>query len=174
MRTALISDLHLGAVGGADVARRPEAVERLVEALAPAERIVLLGDLLEMRERSVADLLDVTRPFFDRLAEAAASQPRSARRRERVAGRGRGAGRAGRMDRLAALRGGGDDRLSRAPPAPRRVRRPRALPGPAPHRAAARVDRGVGDGPGDGAWPQRRLRRRLRGRAGAAVRVLRR
>jgi predicted phosphodiesterase len=74
MRTALISDLHLGAVGGADVARRPEAVERLVEALAPADRIVLLGDLLEMRERSVADLLDVTRPFFDRLAEAAAGK----------------------------------------------------------------------------------------------------
>jgi hypothetical protein len=74
MRTALISDLHLGAVGGADVARRPEALERLVEALAPADRIVLLGDLLEMRERSVADLLDVTRPFFDGLADAAAGK----------------------------------------------------------------------------------------------------
>jgi Calcineurin-like phosphoesterase len=71
MRTALLSDLHLGAVGGADVARRPDALERLAEALAPADRIVLLGDLLEMRERPVADLLDVTRPFFDRLGEAA-------------------------------------------------------------------------------------------------------
>jgi Calcineurin-like phosphoesterase superfamily domain len=69
MRTALISDLHLGAVGGADVARRPDALERLADALAPAERIVLLGDLLEMRERTVADLLEVTGPFFDRLAE---------------------------------------------------------------------------------------------------------
>ncbi|HEV2874121.1 MAG TPA: metallophosphoesterase [Thermoleophilaceae bacterium] len=74
MRTALISDLHLGAVRGADVARRPDALERLAEAVAPADRIVLLGDLLEMRERPVANLLDVTRPFFDRLAEAAAGK----------------------------------------------------------------------------------------------------
>jgi Calcineurin-like phosphoesterase superfamily domain len=75
MRTALISDLHLGAVGRADVARRPDALERLAEALAPADRIVLLGDLLEMRERTVADLLGVTRPFFERLAEVAAGKP---------------------------------------------------------------------------------------------------
>jgi Calcineurin-like phosphoesterase len=75
MRTALISDLHLGAVSGADVARRPDALERLAEALAPADRIVLLGDLLEMRERPVAGLLDLTRPFFARLAEAAAGKP---------------------------------------------------------------------------------------------------
>jgi hypothetical protein len=74
MLTALISDLHLGAVGGADLARRPEAMERLAEALRPADRIVLLGDVLEMRERPVAELLEVTRPFFDRLAEAAAGR----------------------------------------------------------------------------------------------------
>jgi len=75
MRTALISDLHLGAVGRADVALRPDALERLAAALAPADRIVLLGDLLEMRERPVANLLEVTRPFFDSLAEAAAGKP---------------------------------------------------------------------------------------------------
>ena len=75
MRTALISDLHLGAVGGADVASRPDALERLAEALEPADRIVLLGDLLEMRERPVANLLEVTGPFFARLAEAAAGKP---------------------------------------------------------------------------------------------------
>ena len=74
MATALISDLHLGAVGGADVARRPDALERLTEALAPADRIVLLGDLLEMRERALADLLDTTRPFFEGLAEAASGK----------------------------------------------------------------------------------------------------
>ena len=74
MRTALISDLHLGAVSGADLARQPEATERLAEALRPADRIVLLGDLLEMRERPVAELLEVTRPFFDRLAQAVAGR----------------------------------------------------------------------------------------------------
>ena len=74
MRTALISDLHLGAVRGADVARRADALDRLAEALAPAERIVLLGDLLEMRERALAELLDLTRPFFERLAEPASGR----------------------------------------------------------------------------------------------------
>ena len=74
MRTALLSDLHLGAVRGADVALRPDAAERLAEALGPADRIVLLGDVLEMRERPVANLLDVTRPFFDRLAKATAGK----------------------------------------------------------------------------------------------------
>jgi hypothetical protein len=57
------------------VARRTDALERLAEALAPADRIVLLGDLVEMRERTVADLLHVTQPFFDRLAEVAAGKP---------------------------------------------------------------------------------------------------
>jgi hypothetical protein len=75
MPTALLSDLHLGAVRGADVARQPEALERLAEALEPADRVVLLGDLLEMRERPLADLLEVTRPFFERLAEVVDGVP---------------------------------------------------------------------------------------------------
>jgi metallophosphoesterase superfamily enzyme len=74
MPTALVSDLHLGAVAGADVARRRDAMEHLAEALDPADRIVLLGDLLEMRERPLAELLDVTRPFFERLAETVAGK----------------------------------------------------------------------------------------------------
>jgi hypothetical protein len=74
MRTALLSDLHLGAVRGADVARRSDGLERLAEALAPAERIVLLGDLVEMRERPLAELLEVIRPLFERLGEVAAGK----------------------------------------------------------------------------------------------------
>jgi hypothetical protein len=66
----VVSDLHLGAVGGGDVARQPAALERMVHALAGAERIVLLGDLLEMRQRPLSQLLDVVRPFFRRLGEA--------------------------------------------------------------------------------------------------------
>ena len=66
----MISDLHLGAVGGHDVARRPGALERLVRGLEGAERIVLLGDVLELRERPVARLLDVVKPFFEELGEA--------------------------------------------------------------------------------------------------------
>jgi Calcineurin-like phosphoesterase len=70
VRTAVVSDLHLGAVGGGDVARRPGVVDALVDALDGAERIVLLGDVLEMRERPLAELLDVVRPFFRQLGEA--------------------------------------------------------------------------------------------------------
>jgi Calcineurin-like phosphoesterase len=74
MRTAVLSDLHLGAVTAADVARRPEGLERLVRALDPADRIVLLGDALELRERPLAALLESVRPFFERLGEAASGK----------------------------------------------------------------------------------------------------
>jgi predicted phosphodiesterase len=75
MATAVISDLHLGALNDADMLRRPGAVERLAEALRPADGVVLLGDTLELRERPVAALLDVVRPVFDRLAPALAGKP---------------------------------------------------------------------------------------------------
>ncbi|MEA2379806.1 MAG: hypothetical protein QOD13_3713 [Thermoleophilaceae bacterium] len=74
MRTAVISDLHLGALNDADMLRRPEALERLVEALEDADRLVLLGDTLELRERPVAQLLEVVRPVFERLAPALAGK----------------------------------------------------------------------------------------------------
>jgi calcineurin-like phosphoesterase family protein len=74
MSTAVVSDLHLGAASGADVARQPEALERLTEALAPADRIVLLGDILEFRDHPLAELLEATRPSFERLGEAAAGK----------------------------------------------------------------------------------------------------
>jgi len=70
VRTAVVSDLHLGAVGGRDVARRPGALERLAGALDGAERVVLLGDVLELRERPLAQLLDLVRPFFEQLGPA--------------------------------------------------------------------------------------------------------
>jgi Calcineurin-like phosphoesterase len=72
--TAVVSDLHLGAVGGGDVGREPGVVDTLVDAIEGAERIVLLGDVLEMRERPLAQLLDVVEPFFLRLGEALAGR----------------------------------------------------------------------------------------------------
>ena len=74
VRTAVVSDLHLGAVGGAVVLRRPGALERLIAALDGAERVVLLGDILEMRERPLAQLLDLAEPLFERLGEALAGR----------------------------------------------------------------------------------------------------
>ena len=74
MATAIVSDLHLGALVGADVARAPAAQERLLEALAGADRIVLLGDTLELRERPLAEALEVVRPLFEALARTAAGR----------------------------------------------------------------------------------------------------
>ena len=74
MPTAVISDLHLGALSGSDVLRRPARAERLAAALEPADRVVLLGDTLELRERPIAALLREVRPLFERLAPALAGK----------------------------------------------------------------------------------------------------
>jgi predicted phosphodiesterase len=73
--TAIVSDLHLGTVSGADVARRPEPLERLLGVVRAADRIVFLGDLLELRERPVAAVLDDVVPVLRRVGEAAAGKP---------------------------------------------------------------------------------------------------
>jgi hypothetical protein len=72
--TAIVSDLHLGTVSGADVARRPEPLERLLEVVRCADRIVFLGDLLELRERPVAAVLEDVAPVLGRIGEAAAGR----------------------------------------------------------------------------------------------------
>jgi hypothetical protein len=72
--TAIISDLHLGSVAGVDMAGRPELLERLLPAVAEAEHLVILGDALELRERPVARLLDLARPVFEAIGEAAAGR----------------------------------------------------------------------------------------------------
>ena len=74
MRTAIISDLHLGTIAGTDVARREDVAERLFAALAPADRVVVLGDLLELRERPAAEVLELTRDFLGGLGDATAGK----------------------------------------------------------------------------------------------------
>jgi predicted phosphodiesterase len=74
MRIAVVSDLHLGALNESDMLRRPGAVERLIAALERAERVVLLGDTLELRERPIAALLEIVRPVFERLAPTLAGK----------------------------------------------------------------------------------------------------
>ena len=51
VKTAIISDLHLGASSGSDVLRDPEIRAVLFEELRRADRLVLLGDAIELRER---------------------------------------------------------------------------------------------------------------------------
>jgi predicted phosphodiesterase len=74
MVTAIVSDLHLGALGESDVARVPARRERLLHTLAGADRVVLLGDVLELRHRPLAELLELVRPFFEEVGNVAAGR----------------------------------------------------------------------------------------------------
>jgi predicted phosphodiesterase len=64
MKTAILSDLHLGTTGGSDVLRDPEVRGVLLAELRGAERVVLLGDVVELRERPLGAALDLARPFL--------------------------------------------------------------------------------------------------------------
>jgi Calcineurin-like phosphoesterase len=74
VRTAIVSDLHLGTVTDADLARAGEPRERLLAALDGADRVVLLGDTLELRELPFADVLERARPFLEALGEVSAGR----------------------------------------------------------------------------------------------------
>jgi hypothetical protein len=73
--TAIVSDLHLGTVSGADLARRPGALERLLAIAKEADRLVVLGDLLELRERPAGAVLDDVAPVLTALGAATAGKP---------------------------------------------------------------------------------------------------
>lgn len=75
MRTAIVSDLHLGSVFGEDLLRDATIRRALLEELGGAERLVLLGDVLELRELPLAAALKVAQPFFEELGEAMAGRP---------------------------------------------------------------------------------------------------
>jgi metallophosphoesterase superfamily enzyme len=64
VRTLVVSDLHLGATTGVDVLRRAELREPLVEALADVDRLVILGDGVELRELPQRDVAELAAPFF--------------------------------------------------------------------------------------------------------------
>ena len=70
MKTVVISDLHLGAGTDADLLRRTPFREPLLAEVAGADRVVLLGDALELRDRPVNEVVDIAAPFFSELGEA--------------------------------------------------------------------------------------------------------
>jgi UDP-2,3-diacylglucosamine pyrophosphatase LpxH len=70
-RTIVLSDLHLASSGGIDLLRRPEFREPLWAALQTADEVVLLGDVVELRDLPMAAAIESARPFFDELGEAA-------------------------------------------------------------------------------------------------------
>lgn len=70
MKTAIISDLHLGVSSGGDVLRDPAIRAALLQELRGAERVVLLGDVVELRERPLGAALTHALPFFEELGAA--------------------------------------------------------------------------------------------------------
>ena len=72
MRTLVISDLHLGSRLGRDVLRRPPALAVLLDALAEVDRLVLLGDVLELTAARTAQAAAVAEPVLRAVAERVA------------------------------------------------------------------------------------------------------
>jgi UDP-2,3-diacylglucosamine pyrophosphatase LpxH len=70
VRTVIVSDLHLGAGHGSDLLRREPFRERLLSELEGAERVVLLGDVVELRDTALATALEQAGSFFDWLGAA--------------------------------------------------------------------------------------------------------
>ncbi len=70
MRTAIISDLHLGVASDEDVLRDPAIRRILLEEIGGADRLILLGDVVELRNLPVGPALERSRPFFEELGEA--------------------------------------------------------------------------------------------------------
>jgi hypothetical protein len=75
MRTAIVSDLHLGSGYGEDLLRDAGVRRTLLDEIAGADRLVLLGDVLELRELPLPAVLDAARPFFEELGETLAGRP---------------------------------------------------------------------------------------------------
>jgi Calcineurin-like phosphoesterase len=70
MRTAIVSDLHLGAGTGEDVLREPALQRVLLDEIGDADRVVLLGDAVELRDLPLGVALTAARPFFEELGAA--------------------------------------------------------------------------------------------------------
>jgi hypothetical protein len=64
MSTLVLSDLHLGSRLGHDVLRHPEPLGRLLEALEGIERLVLLGDIVELLDKRAVRAMDVAEPIL--------------------------------------------------------------------------------------------------------------
>jgi hypothetical protein len=64
VRTLVVSDLHLGARLRRDVLRHPDALEALLDALDGVERLVLLGDVVELLEGRPAQATAAAEPVL--------------------------------------------------------------------------------------------------------------
>lgn len=64
MRTLVVSDLHLGSRRGRDVLSRPVALDALLAALDDVDRLVLLGDVVELLERRAEVAMRAAEPIL--------------------------------------------------------------------------------------------------------------
>ena len=71
MRTVVVSDLHLGTFTRRDLLRHASARAALAERLQGTDHVVLLGDVLELRETPISGVLAQAEPFFRELGDAA-------------------------------------------------------------------------------------------------------
>jgi predicted phosphodiesterase len=70
VRTLVVSDLHLGARSRVDVLRQPRALAALLGELESINRLVVLGDLLELRHGPAREALEAAAPVLTSLGEA--------------------------------------------------------------------------------------------------------
>ena len=70
VRTLVISDLHLGSVVQRDVLRRPVALAALTAAAAQTDRLILLGDTVELLEGRPQEAARIAGPVLRELGAA--------------------------------------------------------------------------------------------------------
>ncbi len=70
LRTLVVSDLHLGAPSGRDVLRQPDVRGRLLAELGQIDRLVLLGDVVELRQIPWSRAMSAARPVLSEVAHA--------------------------------------------------------------------------------------------------------
>jgi hypothetical protein len=70
VRTVVISDLHLGSRSEGDVLRRRVARDKLLERLDGGDRLVLLGDTIELRQGPAREAMAIAQPVLEELGGA--------------------------------------------------------------------------------------------------------
>ena len=74
MTAAIVSDLHLGAASGRDLLRREDVRAKLTAALGDVDELVLLGDVVELREAPLAEVRATAVPVLAAIDRAMAGR----------------------------------------------------------------------------------------------------
>jgi Calcineurin-like phosphoesterase len=74
MRTLIVSDLHLGSATRVDLLRHLAPRRALLDALDGVDRLVILGDLLELRHGPRRGAMAAAQPFFEALGHTFAGR----------------------------------------------------------------------------------------------------